>query len=107
MAEYNLSIILDVSNPLDVLGVFNFYSFGFFTIAIIVALVLVTGMWLSREQFSFAKAGLISLVSFMIPVILFRTVDKLGAPLIPDWFVALYLVLTAVLALLVWNEKTN
>lgn len=107
MTAYNLTVILDISNPLDVLGVFNLYSFGFFTLAMICALVLVTGMWLSREQFSFAKAGFISLVSFMIPVVLFRTVDKLGSPLIPDWFVAIYLVLTAVMALLVWNEKSN
>jgi len=107
LTAYNLTVILDISNPLDVLGVFNLYSFGFFTLAMICALVLVTGMWLSREQFSFAKAGFISLISFIIPVVLFRTVDKLGIPLIPDWFVAIYLVLTAVMALLVWNEKSN
>lgn len=107
MTSYNITTIIDVSNPLDVLGVFNLYSFGLFTTLLIIVAIIITGMWLSREQFSFSKTALISLASYLIPAVILRSIDKLGSPLIPDWYIALHLVLLAISAWAVWSEKTS
>lgn len=104
MTSYNISLMNNVTNGADILGVLNYHTYDLSVIFFLLAMIIVFTVLAIRAGLSANKAILVSLAGTFVPTLLFRIITFLDKPLVSDWFVITHIALLVIFAIIVYNE---
>lgn len=101
----DLTLAQNATNLPQYASFVNQQAGGYLFTLIIVATIVIIAMWMMRNNVKEMKAIFFALAITLAPTVLLRTIVELGAPLIPDWYVILHVILFAITGTIMYLKK--